>query len=329
MNDTTTAAAAPKAKTVIENMDDLRHFDSASAATAYLIQCANELSDFGSMVFVTRGVITDKDESGRLMPQFGTDENGQPVLLLDDSIFTPDMRIAVKVLSNRLYDDAGKFTGSAVKAIVIAPQPTIESVLANEAARAWVQKILDKELTHVMVRPIRNSENPEASGAEIPATLEAYITSSRGGEGGAIDVFNKYWQDLKTAYGDAIPAFKRLDLKKADLKKAMESKGFAEAYFPHIEAYGPNADSIFALMIQTGAELATENGDDPAIFNGWLESRDSQKLDPSAVATNEAEPDAGSIMAALKAKKAKAAEDAAAAEAAKESTEAADPAPAA
>lgn len=303
MNDTTTAgatnsqteAAASESapKTMVGNMDDLAYFLTAESAFAYLMKASTEYADFNTVPMVTnRCEIVEDPETGNLS------------LSLDEAAYTDSTRIAVKLLTKRAYktDENGKqvSAGSVPTCIVVSPQPTLDSIISNPAARDWLQKIVDKELTHVMVRPLRDAENPEAMAGDIPATLEAFITTSRGGGDSMLDTFNAYWQDTLKVFADAIPQLAKLGIKKGDLRKAFESKGFASAYFSQLESYGPTQVSVFALMLESMIETAQGEGADVTLLQTWLDQRDEMKLDSAPA---EAEIDLSKLMGALAAKR--------------------------
>lgn len=300
MNDTTTAPAtagandsAPALPPMVGNMDDLAYFNDADSAFAYLMKASTSYADFNDVPMVTnRAEIIEDPETGNLS------------LLLDEAVYTDSTRIAVKLLTKRAYktDENGKqvSAGSVPTCIVVSPQPTLDSIISNPAARDWLQKIVDKELTHVMVRPLRDAENPEAMAGDIPATLESFITTSRGGGDSMLDTFNTYWQDTLKVFADAVPQLAKLGIKKGDLRKAFESKGFASAYFGALESYGPTQVSIFALMLESMIETAQSEGNDVTLLQTWLDQRDEMKLDNAPA---EAELDLSALMGALAAKR--------------------------
>lgn len=251
-NDSTaTATDAKKQKTTAEGMTAYRTFDSPADATAYLEKCAADFADFTEQPFAFRGV---DPESGEY----------------DPAIYTDDMRVRVAVLKNRAEV---KGQPSTVRAIVVGPVPSLESMLSDDAGKAWLQKIMDKETNHVLVRPLRESDNLEASVLEMPTTREAFITSARDA-GGVMDTFNEVY-DIVASQMKKAPIWAKHRVNKSDMKKAMESKGYALEYFNALEDRGEGKESLFVTALRFGKAVAEKKGLDPAIFDKWIATRDA------------------------------------------------------
>lgn len=260
MNDTATATpAAPKVLTVIEDMDSRRMFNDTASAIAYLNLMSETISDFNSQTIIAKGV--SASESGEM--------------LFDPAVYTTDMRVMISVLTQRIHE--GK---SRVIAIVIVPAPTRESILANEAAVQWLDKIIDKELNHVAVRALRNPKegsNLDELSEQMPTTLNAYITSSREG-GGAIETYNDLARGLIDSIGKQSKVWLKARLTKPELKAAMASKEYASEYYPTLEDRGEGKESLFVMALNFGKQVAVSKGLAPDIFDRWLSSRDETKL---------------------------------------------------
>src|SRR5688500_2076983 len=113
-----TATETAKPKTVQEHMDSRRILPNTSDAIAYLAKCQSEFSDFNDHAIAAPGV--------------GADEEGN--ITFDPEIYTDEMRVMVAVLTER-----GEGAGSSrVKAIVVAPVPTLDVILSNQDARQWL-----------------------------------------------------------------------------------------------------------------------------------------------------------------------------------------------
>lgn len=251
------APKADKRKTTLEGMTGYRTFDSTSEATAYLTKCGEDFSDFGEQPFALNGL----NDAGEY----------------DAAIYDDSMRVRVAVLKNVPRTVNGKKEPTTIKAIVVTPVPTLESLLADEAGRAWVQKVIDKELNHVAVRPLRDAENLETAIAQMPTTRAGFIESSRD-VGGIMDTFNDLYKTINDKMGDRAPIWQKARLIKAELKKAMESTAYALEYYPSLEDRGEGKDSLFVVALKFGQALAKHKGSDPAIFDKWLATRDQQTL---------------------------------------------------
>ena len=99
------AESAPVVKTVVDDMNERRTFDSPQEAIDYLVTCSTLYADFNSYPIVAPGI--------------GQDEDGN--ITLDETIYTADMRIAVATVEQRVA--AGT---TVVKAIMIYPAPTLQ-----------------------------------------------------------------------------------------------------------------------------------------------------------------------------------------------------------
>ncbi len=253
----TTPADAKKAKLTIEGMTGYRSFATPDDATAYLTKCAQDFSDFGDQPFAFNGV----NDSGEYDPE----------------VYGPEMRVRVAVLKNVPRSVGGKKEPTTIKAIVVTPVPTLDSLLSDDAGRAWVQKIIDKELNHVAVRPLRDAENLAVAIEQMPRTRAGFIESSRE-SGGIMDTFNNLYKTINDKMGEKAPIWNRHRVNKSDLKKAMESTAYALENFPALEDRGEGKDSLFVMALRFGQLLAKHKGEDAAIFDKWLATRDQQTL---------------------------------------------------
>ncbi len=268
MTDTNTNAAATdsaatteakdKRKTTLEGMTGYRSFDSTDEATAYLEKCGTDFTDFGQQPFAMNGINPETGE-------------------YDPAIYTDKMRVRVAVLKNVPRTINGKKEPTTIKAIVVTPVPTLDSLLSDDAGRAWVQKVIDKELNHVAVRPLRDAENLETAQAQMPTTRAGFIESSRDA-GGIMDTFNDLYKVIGDTMSKKAPIWDRARLNKSDLKKAMESTAYALEYYPSLEDRGEGKESLIVMAIKFGIALAKKKGSDPAIFDKWLATRDAQTL---------------------------------------------------
>lgn len=258
-----TGAAAPaKPKTVIENMDSRRMFDSAEDAANYLNKCSEEFSDFANHPQIINGV----DEEGNF----------------DPAIYGEGTRVMVAVLANR--GEKGK--PSTVKAIVVTPAPSLDSLLADENGRAWLSKIADKELNHVAVRALRTADDVESVQDQMPLSMADYITSSRESSGGIMETFNTLFKGIIATLAAKSPAWAKARLTKGELKKSLESKAYAMEFYSKLEDRG-DKPSLFEMALQLGEREAKNQGLDPAIFDKWAKSRNEKTLTAAAADDSE------------------------------------------
>lgn len=264
MNDTTTTPAAEKAlkvRTVIDDMDNRRLFDSPEDAATYIAKCQKEFTDFNSYPVAAVGLTDEGD--------------------FDPEIYNDSMRIAISVLTQR-----GEGAGSStVKAIVIYPSPKLETVLESATGRDWLTAIMEKELNHVAVRQLRKAENADEIADAIqtmPTTLDGYTTSGRESTGGILQTYNDLWQLIKKAIGAKSTPFRLANLSKKELRKGMESSAYALAIYPKLEDRENKKgerESLFEVAANYGLVLAKAKGLDPTIFERMISQRDEKVIE--------------------------------------------------
>lgn len=249
--DTATATAeskAAKAKTVAEDMQSRRIFANIEEATQYLQASADAFTDFGEIAIAAPGM----DSEGNF----------------DEAIYTDQNDVMVSVLR----------AGRKVKAIVVAPIPKVSALLESEEGRKWVDKILHKELNHVAVRHLRDAEDVSTVVDQIPTTLDGYITSGREGGGGILEAYDELYKQINATLGAKLPVWSKARFTKGELKKALESKGYASEYYPAVEDY--KGSSLFETALQLGIAAAKRKGLDPTIFERWADTRNNKTFTP-------------------------------------------------
>ena len=240
--------AEAKILTVAKDMAGRRLFANPDEASAYLNKMMTDLSDFDKVPLAAPGL----DDEGNF----------------DTEVYTDETRVMVGVLK------AGK--PSKVKCIVVSPVPTLAALLEDETGTDWVMKILDKELSHVSVRPLRDAEDISTMIDQMPATRADYITSGRGQSSGILQAFNELYKNINATLSAKVPAWAKARLVKAELRKCFESAGYALEYYPALEDRGEGNDSLFVLALKLGKAGATREGHDVTIFERWEDTRDNK-----------------------------------------------------
>jgi hypothetical protein len=249
-DETKTESTETKQKTVAEGMAARRIFSSDENATAieqaaqYLGAAASTYSDFGDMTIAAPGM----DEEGNF----------------DSEVYPETVDVMVSLLRS----------GGKVKAIVVAPIPRVDDILSNEAARSWATKIIHKELNHVAVRHLRDAEDVSTMVDQMPTSLDAYITSGREGGGGIMEAFDELYKLINSTLAAKLPVWGKARFIKSELKKALESKGYASEYYPALEDY--KGESLFVVALNLGVAAAKRKGLDPTIFERWAATRDAK-----------------------------------------------------
>jgi hypothetical protein len=250
MADENTQIATPdkaKVKTIADDMPARRIFPNPEEAAAYLTNWA---------------AAPDWDSTPVAAPHVDF-ETGE----FDASVYSDSMNVMVSTLKNK-----GK-----VKAIVVAPVPKVEVLLDSDAGKAWVQKILNKELNHVAVRHLRDAEDVLSFVDQMPTTVDGYISSERG-TGGIMETFDSLYKAINDALAAKVTAWAKARFTKGELKKALESKGYALEFYPTIEDY--KGQSLFEKALETGIIAAKRKGLAPDIFERWKNTRNAKTYEP-------------------------------------------------
>lgn len=242
------AAKVPAPKTVADDMESRRIFANADDAVAYLTKCAADFTDFESTPFASAGV----DSEGNFDPE----------------VYTDQMDVMVATLSKK---------GGGIKAIVVAPVPKLDALLAADGGRTWAEKILQKEFNHVAVRVLREAADVSTVVDQMPTTIGGYTSSQRESSGIAA-TYDELYKGLNATMAGRVPVWAKARLTKGELKRALESKAYAEEYYPALENRGEGKDSLFVMVLNLGASIAKAKGLDPAIFARWSDTRNAKTL---------------------------------------------------
>lgn len=272
MTESTNTLAGKKPKTVAEDMAQRVVFATATEAEQYLTGSAERFSDFGALVeagkFIAPGMIANEDGSAALDPAVYGGEGIETMVTLLRK----------------------KGASGEVKAIVVAPIPSLQALLDNEAGRKFVQAIIYKELNHRAVRVLREAEDVSTVADQIPTTLEAYITSSRD-SGGLMEAFNELHKSVNATMSAAVPAWSKRRFTKLELRKSFESKGYALDTYPEIEEAGKNG-SLFEKALAVAIASAERKALDSTIFKRWLETRATKTYEADELEDEELDLDA-------------------------------------
>jgi hypothetical protein len=256
---------------------------AVDAASEYLNASGTTFTDFGDYPLAAPGI----DDDGNF----------------DSDVYTDDMDVMVALLRNK----------SKVKCIVVAPVPTLDSILSDAGGTDWATKILHKEMNHVAVRALREADDVSTVVDQIPTTRLGYIESNRG-DGGILESFAELYKPVNATLSAKFPVWAKARLIKSELRKAFESKGYAAEFYAALEDY--KGQSLFVVGLGLAIATAKRKGLDPTIFERWLATRDQKVYTPGEQQeADEDEFNVDSLTEALLAESAPAAPDADAAKA--------------
>lgn len=161
------------------------------------------------------------------------------------------------------------------KAVLVHPVPTLDQLLAVAVGREMVESVIEKELNHRMVRPVRTADKIEKVIGEMPVSLESYATSGREATGGLLASFNEHYKVVLDYMKETAERVKRARLTKDELKKSCENAAYATHYYPALEEAGD-----FVLFIAAIKSIAEEAGDNVSLFESWAAERDNETYEP-------------------------------------------------
>jgi hypothetical protein len=220
---------------------------AVDAASEYLNASGSTFTDFGDYPLAAPGI----DDEGNF----------------DSDVYTDEMDVMVALLRNK----------SKVKCIVVAPVPTLDSILSDAAGTDWATKILHKEMNHVAVRALREADDVSTVVDQIPTTRLGYIESNRG-DGGILESFAELYKPVNATLSAKFPVWAKARLIKSELRKAFESKGYAQEFYAALEDY--KGQSLFVVGLGLAIATAKRKGLDPTIFERWLATRDQKVYTP-------------------------------------------------
>lgn len=259
MTEETKESKAPKAKTVIDDMAARFVAPDLEQGIAYLQRVSSDFADFGSYPLVAVGMDTEGN--------------------FDPAVYSDSTRMMIAKL--RKSEGKGDDRTTTIKAIVVGAVPTLDALMESDAGRDWVQRIIDKELNHVLVRPLRDAENVLASVSEMPTTLEAFISSGGAGGSTALEAFNESYRDVIDLLAKQSTPFRKARLTKPELRRAIESKAYALKWYEACEDRN-GKDSLFVIALKLMIAYAVDKGFDSTLLTRWLETRDQTTIDESA-----------------------------------------------
>ncbi len=204
---------------------------------------------------------------------------------LADGIQVAVSFIGVRNLEIDVNGEKKKANGA--KGLVIYPIFGIDNIVANDDGGEWLMKIIEKEMSHVAFRNLRNvplestTEELGAAAKGMPASVGDYVEEStrEGLDTSAFDsVWNKFRKLLKgeastTLLVDALPA-------KQEVIKSLRSKAYAVENYGDLESMGAFTfiGSTMVKVIDMANAAAIEAGEDTVDSGeiaGWMTKRDT------------------------------------------------------
>lgn len=201
-----------------------------------------------------------------------------PFFRADDEAFD-GMNAAVSVIGIR--DKSQKADG--IKAIVLFPIPSLDAFLESEKGREWLDKISDKEASHVSFRGLRNAETLEELANEfaaMPSSVEDIVTQHTRSGGLDTDTFDAVWSPLRALLKKQMAAlYSAMPNQKAEVLRAIRSSKAAAQISNDLESRNLFV-WLASEMIRIAENNKDENGEpapmDTTSLRQWILERDSR-----------------------------------------------------
>lgn len=204
---------------------------------------------------------------------------------VDASIYEGN-KVVLGTVGARVDNGRGK-KQSGIKAIVIYPMPTVESFLNDEAGKAWIAKLVEKESGLVSYRSYRDAATLDEfvrGMSKAPATVAEYVAESKR-SGSALDTetYDALWSGLRASLKDDQPALHKLLPSKAEMLKALRSKSYAESQdnIAPLESKGIIV-KLGHILIAAAQNNTTKDGAPNPLptdaLEDWLANRDTVEI---------------------------------------------------
>lgn len=173
-----------------------------------------------------------------------------------------------------LTDGFGIFVGplnqridneNVLAGILIAQIPSAELLLTGSTEQ---QQFAVEAVQNVLTAKVSGAARRSLTGdSELPVTIEDYITSNR--PLGVLVAFREYANDMVKALKKKSP---NLVINPQLLRNALESKAFAEQYYPTVHG------DVWPKVIDSMIAKATREGKAAGMLEVWKETRDAAGL---------------------------------------------------
>lgn len=201
----------------------------------------------------------------------------------------PGVQICVTFVGVRgLKDDKGKDANGA-RGFAIYPLHAVDAILNDDAGILWVNKVVEKEASHVALRQLRNvnialgTDAFAAAAMEMPVSVSDYVEESTR-ESLDTSAFDGLWKDFRTLLSKS-PATAALVTQlpgKGEVLKALRSKAFATEEYETLESMGvftfigTTMIGIIGHMKAAAVERGEDFELDASEIEGWLATRDTK-----------------------------------------------------
>lgn len=204
----------------------------------------------------------------------------------DDGSFDESIYLNARAVIGIVGVKLDKATG--IKGITIYPIPTVDAFIGSEVGKAFIDKLVVKECSHVGFRPMRDAATSYDwdKGVEAwPTTVDDYATSaSRGIDS---DTFDTIWGSFRKSLSKKNAALADLLPTKPVFLDCLRSRAFAlsDPNTAPLENQGWFA-MLGKVLVQAAANWKDEKGIvtplETDTLQSWLDGRDSLVLEKSA-----------------------------------------------
>jgi hypothetical protein len=211
-----------------------------------------------------------------------------------------------------LKGEDGKEANGA-RGFAIYPLHPVDAILGDDSGVSWVNKVVEKEASHVALRQLRNvnialgTDAFAAAAMEMPVSVSDYVEESTR-ESLDTSAFDGLWKSFRTMLSQS-PATAALVTQhpgKGEVVKALRSKAFAQAEYETLESMGVFTfiGTTMVGIIEHMKAQAVERGEDFELdaseIQGWLATRDTKVFaSPKKVEADLSTVDFGAFMSGI------------------------------
>lgn len=232
----------------------------------------------------TRRIVDSLEEAVNIIDEAGKKTNmfaGLPVEIAEGAEFD-GKRVVIATLGTRLKEGPNAGT-NAIKAILVFPQPTVDSFLAD--AREFVAKLVEREATDTQFGQLRSAATLNELRQylkQIPVDVAEVISSS---QSSAMDTsaFDDFWTTFRGIFLKQYPKFEPFIPGKPIVLKALRSASYAAANPATKELEGKGYWVKIGGMFVTALKGMTDKEGKPmnldtSTIESWLADRETTKL---------------------------------------------------
>lgn len=221
---------------------------------------------------------------------------GLPIISYNPDSFTEQRTVIAtvqqRVKESKAADGTVIPATNGIRAILIFPQPKIETYWESEEGKAWLEKLAEREAADVGFQYVRSADSVLSLFNAVDGMSVTVETIARDSRANAADtsIFDDNWQAFKDAFVEKNQTFKEDGMFPAKplWLKAIRSKSFAEEH-PSTQALEKRGlivkiATIFVNTLKAAIDPETKEplNLDVSLVEGWIADREKVNLSAGA-----------------------------------------------